>query len=146
MSPEAYCIIYIAYYCRVMGCLLSMDEFKPNPRIPGQGPEIYNIFDILELDSYAINVLYSCFVEIDVDKGGTVVLPELYSFLNRERSAFYDACFAVFDDDNSGQIDFVEFVCCMWFLCTLPLGLVGGFAFAVCDVDESDSISSMYPY
>lgn len=125
-----------------MGCLLSMEEFKPNAKIPGQGPEILNVIEMLEIDTYATNVLYSCFIEIDADKGGTIVLAELYGYLNRDRSAFYDACFEVFDDDHSGQIDFIEFVCCTWFLCTLPFNLMGGFAFAVCDVDESENISS----
>ena len=127
-----------------MGVCLSIEEFKPNASIPGQGPEIENIIDMLDLDSYAVNVLYSVFLEIDDDRGGTITLPELYVFLCKERSAFFDHCFNVFDDDHSGQLDFIEFICCMWFLCTLPLTLIGGFAFAVSDIDESDNISRKF--
>lgn len=83
-----------------MGCFASTAHFIPNDDVPGQGMEAQVMFDFLGLTTEELDLLYTKFLEIDVDGGGTIINMELYSFIRRDRTQFLDAVFAVFDDDK----------------------------------------------
>ena len=59
------------------------------------------------------------FNKIDSDKSGEVSLLELLDYLQQDNNAFMNRVFAIFDEDHSGEIDFREFVACLYNYCTL---------------------------
>jgi Ca2+-binding EF-hand superfamily protein len=116
-------------------------QFVVNDNVPGQGTEAQEVFNLLELSAKDINFLYSEFCKVDVDGGGTIMNLELYFHLLKDRSIFLDTVFSLFDDDRSGQLDFLEFVVSLWCLCTLSPQHIGGFAFLMCDSDGSGDLN-----
>lgn len=60
------------------------------------------------------------------------------------RDLFYVWYLCVCARHCSGELDFLEFISTLWCLLTLRPADVGGFAFIICDKDESASVSSTY--
>ena len=69
---------------------------------------------------------------VDVDGSGTIEVAELLAFLDVEKTKFSKRIFCMFDEDNSGQIDFREFVLSCWNYCTLGRSTLMLFAFDLC--------------
>ena len=76
-------------------------------------------FDRLMLTEADIGRLYKAFVRVDLDMSGEVATWELLEHLKVERTKFTKRIFRIFDEDDSGQIDFKEFVVALWNYCTL---------------------------
>lgn len=72
-----------------------------------------------------------------MDGGGTIDLLELLTVIDVERTPFTERIFQIFDDDNSGKIDFGEFVLSLWNYCTLSKVTLGMFAFDLYDRDST---------
>lgn len=108
--------------------------------LPGQGPAAAEIFAQLCIDDDTINLLYSKFCEIDVDNSGEIDIEEFYQFFKLQRSSFADRCFTIMDEDGSGQVDFCEFVSCVWNYCSFDLPGLVKFAFGMFDLDGSGMI------
>ena len=60
-----------------------------------------------------------------MDGGGTIDLTELLTIIELERTPFTERVFSIFDEDNSGKIDFGEFVLALWNFCTLTKTTLG---------------------
>lgn len=54
------------------------------------------------------------FCLIDADQSGEISLNELMVCLDLTDTPFNRRVFAIFDEDNSGEIDFCEFVTSVW--------------------------------
>ena len=54
--------------------------------------------------------------------------------------AVFMAVFSLMDEDSSGEIDFSEFVLCIWNYCTFELKALVKFAFGLFDIDGSGSL------
>jgi Ca2+-binding EF-hand superfamily protein len=65
---------------------------------------------------------------------------EFFDWLNLDRTAFAEKAFSVMDEDNSGDIDFKEFVCCVWNYCSFGKSALVIFAFDLYDLDKSGCI------
>jgi hypothetical protein len=76
-------------------------------------------FDALGISEADCGKLYGLFQTIDSDASGSIEILELLMFLDVERTPFTKRIFSMFDDDNSGEIDFREFVLSIWNYCTL---------------------------
>jgi len=107
---------------------------------PGQGPEAAETFAQLCIDDETINLLFTKFCEIDVDNSGEIDIEEFYQFFKLQRSSFSDRCFTIMDEDGSGQVDFCEFVVCVWNYCSFDLPGLVKFAFGMFDLDGSGAI------
>jgi Ca2+-binding EF-hand superfamily protein len=78
---------------------------------------------------------------VDTDNSGLIDLKELARFLRIEADIFLCRCFAIFDEDDSGFIDFGEFVLSLWNYCTHTPDSLMLFAFGLFNVDKSGYMS-----
>lgn len=89
--------------------LRKSPEFKAN----------MNLFTSLFLTTRDIRRLYTVFKCMDMFNTGSITLAELLAYINLPRTAFTEKIFSIFDNDQSGAIDFGEFVLSVWNYCTL---------------------------
>eukprot|EP01039_Chlorochromonas_danica_P007795 gene7795-8606_t len=94
-------------------------------------------FQALRITPGEVRKLYKVFAKADMDGGGTIDLVELLTAIDVERTRFSERVFAIFDEDNSGKIDFGEFVLALWNYCTLSQVTLGMFAFDLYDRDST---------
>jgi hypothetical protein len=93
-----------------MGCRESQIlDFEPN-ELCGQGPEVLEIAQFLDLSPNHLGVLQLAFLEIDTDASGFIQVDELASFLSIPHNSFADKCIETFDQDSMGVMCFLEFV------------------------------------
>mmetsp|Transcript_1741 Transcript_1741/g.2724 ORF Transcript_1741/g.2724 Transcript_1741/m.2724 type:complete len:509 (-) Transcript_1741:189-1715(-) len=97
-------------------------------------------FNALGISERDVGRLYGLFTVIDSDGSGCIEIIELLMFLDVERTRFTKRIFSMFDDDNSGEIDFREFVLSIWNYCTLGKTSLIVFAFDLYDQDKSGYI------
>lgn len=76
-------------------------------------------FQALHLTRNDVKRLYKVFTTMDIDRSGSITLAELLAHIDLPRTAYTEKIFSIFDDDNSGEIDFREFVLAVWNYCTL---------------------------
>lgn len=88
------------------------------------------------LVSYAIALLLPYDYEI-----GLIRPAELFAYFEVEGTPFERKIFALFDEDKSGVINFLEFVCTLWNILTLPQGDFGSVAFLLRDPSGRNLIS-----
>lgn len=83
------------------------------------------LFHAMRLSNSEIRRLFKVFCKVDFDGSGSIGLPELLAHIDLPRTAFTEKIFSVFDEDNSGEIDFKEFVLSVWNYCTLTKVTLG---------------------
>lgn len=100
-----------------MGCSQSAayDKITQHPRFG----EWMEKFAALQISKQEALKLYTVFHRADLDGGGSINLLELLTVVDLERTPFTKRVFSIFDDDESGEIDFGEFVLALWNYCTL---------------------------
>eukprot|EP00605_Chrysophyceae_sp_TOSAG23-4_P001211 GSChrysophyteH1.ASY1.ANO1.1320.1 assembled CDS len=101
-----------------------------------------NLFEGLSFKEIDIGRLHKIYRQIDNDSSGQIELAELLAFLDLEKTRFTKRIFSIFDEDNSGLIDFKEFVLSLWNYCTLTRASLTMFAFDLYDKDTSGSITA----
>jgi Ca2+-binding EF-hand superfamily protein len=77
---------------------------------------------------------------MDKDNSGCIELKEFLYYLQLENNEFFRRAFSVLDEDQSGEIDFGEFVVSLWNYCTLSANSLVLFAFDLYDKDVSGVI------
>jgi serine/threonine-protein phosphatase 2B regulatory subunit len=118
-----------------MGCGYS-DAFTHAFATP-QFQEWNKTWTALRITKQEIYKLFKKYQKVDLDKGGTIDVVELLTVLDVERTRFTERVFSIFDEDQSGKIDFNEFVLSLWNYCTLTRVTLGMFAFDLYDRDSS---------
>jgi len=93
----------------------KLSLYKRNPWLA----EYQEAFALLFLKEFHISKMYDIFHRVDKDRSGSVETLELFMALDVERTPFTKRVFSIFDEDNSGQIDFKEFVYSVWNYCSL---------------------------
>lgn len=109
-----------------MGCTPSAfferwEELRKSPKFVKWN----ETFVALGLKDKEVKELYRVFWKADMDGGGTIDLVELLTIVDLERTPFTERIFSIFDDDQSGKIDFGEFVLALWNYCTLSSYTLG---------------------
>jgi Ca2+-binding EF-hand superfamily protein len=105
-----------------MGCKNSLfEEMQKHP----QFPEWSEKFAALQLTPSEVFRLYQVFHRADLDGGGTIDIDELIAVVDVEKTPFTKRVFSIFDEDDSGEIDFGEFVLALWNYCTLSKVTLG---------------------
>ena len=61
-----------------------------------------------------INILYTAFCRIDANNSGTITAGELLEYFRMNDNYFSRFIFTMFDEDQSGLINFLEFVVSVW--------------------------------
>jgi serine/threonine-protein phosphatase 2B regulatory subunit len=116
-----------------MGCTISEPFYQSHRDLRAYKKE----FDQLTLTESDISKLYKIFCFADVSKSGTIILEEMLMYFKLNDNNFARRIFAIFDDDDSGDIDFREFVISTWNYCTLSDQTLGLFAFDLYDKNAS---------
>jgi Ca2+-binding EF-hand superfamily protein len=81
--------------------------------------ELKPAFDALKLSENDIGRLYKYFRELDLTDSGTIEVAELEVYMKTESVPFTMRVLKMYDYDNTGQLDFQEFVFMLWNYCTL---------------------------
>lgn len=70
-----------------------------------------------------------------------ISLPRFYRFFDVKESAFATRVLQYFDNDSNGAVDFEEFVCSLWNLCSFEASELYRFVFSLYDEDRSESLT-----
>lgn len=97
-------------------------------------------FRALKIEEADVHKLHQAFVKVDADASLSISLAEFFDFFGLTYSQFGKRCFAIFDEDDSGELDFREFVVSLWNYCTFDAIALTSFAFDLYDLDGSGSI------
>ncbi|DAZ93475.1 TPA: hypothetical protein N0F65_002553 [Lagenidium giganteum] len=120
-----------------MGALLTTQVPVPDERM-------LQTIAKLKLKDRDLRILYSKFCKYDLEercsKSGTIDRTEFYKSIDEKDSEIGDAIFALIDDDNSGVLDFSEYVDALGKFCALSRLDILRFCFNVFDSDRSGTI------
>ena len=109
-------------------------------QVPPLDERMKKTMEKMHLDMKDVRILYKRFCEWDHDKSGSIDLDEFYRSFREKRTPFGDAIFSLIDCDNSGQLDFSEYVQAMSTFCILGQEEVLQFCFFVFDDDRNGTI------
>eukprot|EP01040_Poterioochromonas_malhamensis_P011531 gene11531-12575_t len=115
-------------------CTSRKIKFVPNDDIEGQDDTIYEVAPLMGIEEDEIDIFYTVFKEVDVHGGGNIQPVDIFTFMNSDFSAFEKQVFHIFDADKSGKFNFLEFVCCMWNLLTIPENQLGAIVYLMKDL------------
>lgn len=101
---------------------MGICDSKPESQLP---PGWRELFHALKLTESEITQLQRMFRKVDMDGSGSVDTVELLTLLDIERTRFTEQIFTLFDSDNSGKVDFREFVMALWNYCTIGEASLG---------------------
>lgn len=116
------------------------DKFKINNAIVGQGASAAHLFRRLRLEPAQIDAFYHVFKLIDEDSSHEIDVSEFHEYFDLEQSDFSTKVFNMFDADDSGLIDFAEFVAATWFLCTVARDELHNVLFKFYDKEEEEEV------
>jgi Ca2+-binding EF-hand superfamily protein len=101
-----------------MGCISSSEAYEA--MIKRADFKVWMTqFETMGLNGSDIKRLFQVFEIIDQDHSNSIGLPELLAHIDLPRTDFTEKIFCLFDNDQSGAIDFREFVLSVWNYCTL---------------------------
>ena len=99
-------------------------------------PEMKETFGILDFTYKDAFELFKAFIEIDFDNSGEITVLEFHKFLGMKPTKFSERVFGILDLDESGELDFNEFVIGIWNFSTYDPLLITKFAFDIFDIDN----------
>jgi Ca2+-binding EF-hand superfamily protein len=103
--------------------------------------EVKHLVADLGLRAADARYFFNLFSDLDADKGGSISLDEFYQFFGIvDRTAFADRAFSVLDEDQSGELDYHEFLAGIWSLCSSSDGDLCNFLFSLFDEDGSHTL------
>ncbi|ETI48353.1 hypothetical protein F442_07617 [Phytophthora nicotianae P10297] len=116
-------------------------------QVPVPDERMQQMITKLKLTAKDLTVLYGKFARYDkeylesaVESSGTIDRTEFYASIDEKHSPFGDAIFALIDEDNSGVLDFSEYVEALGKFCLLNKEDMLKFCFNVFDDDKNGTI------
>lgn len=82
-------------------------------------------FAALKIYDADVEKFFKVYRQIDTDNSGAVNIDEMMIYFDIEPTNFCKRIFSVFDMNNSGKVDFREFVLSMWNYCSLSDATLG---------------------
>lgn len=82
-------------------------------------------FFALKLSTYSVWQVRCVFLEIDTSRSGYINLFDICSFVDIEITTFIQRVFTLNALNDTGSIDFREFLISTWNICTLKKGSLG---------------------
>mmetsp|Transcript_30923 Transcript_30923/g.51725 ORF Transcript_30923/g.51725 Transcript_30923/m.51725 type:complete len:209 (+) Transcript_30923:21-647(+) len=117
-------------------------EIQDNHAVQGKlPPSWYKLFKTLQFTDTEISKLRQVYKKIDIDHNGRLNIVELLMFLDLERTPYTERVMALFDTDNTGYVDFKEFVTAVWNYCTVNQASLYIFAFDLYDLDRTGKLT-----
>lgn len=109
-------------------------------KLPVPDERMQETIDLLQLKDKHIKRLYKVFKKYDKDRSGTIDIDEFFKCIHEKHTTFGDAIFDLIDCDDSGVLDFSEFVTACGTYCMFGPEEVLKFAFFVFDKDKNGFI------
>ena len=85
-------------------------------------PEIkihQELFTLLGLTEEEVGKIYKCFKAIDCNETNDFFINDIFDYLHIENTFFNNRIFKMMDHDDSGKINFAEFVLGLWNYCSI---------------------------
>lgn len=109
--------------------------------MPGQGQNVLQLAQRLGLSRADVNVVWKAFKKFDMDGGGTVDIEEFIVVGRLEHSEIVGKMlFRLMDKNYSNTLDFEEFLCAVWNVCSCDHDNLGVLTFELFDLDGGGSI------
>ncbi|KAH8074883.1 Ca2-binding protein [Aureococcus anophagefferens] len=111
-------------------------------------PDLKETFEILgfkydkgkEARTSRVALVFLAFIDIDDDNSGEVSVKEFHAWLKYPLTKFSERVFGMLDLDNSGFLDFNEFLIGVWNWNTYDASLIAKLAYNIFDVDREGKI------
>ncbi len=116
-------------------------KFIVSDRTVGQGPDVIITAGKLRIRRSDIDAIFRQFCKIDTDDSGLISVNEFVIMNKVQSQAFGEMCFRVLDKNNSGNLDFLEYMVSMWNYCSLGKDSLAQFTFQIFDTDDSEVLS-----
>lgn len=101
------------------------------------------MFDHIGITEKKVRLLLYEFRKMDRDNSGTVSVFEFFEYFNFQFvSPMARRYFTLFDDGNTGTLDFAEFAACVWNYNSLNEHAIIDFAFQIYDLDNSKCLEA----
>lgn len=142
-SQEPHGVLYACTYYLNCWCWKKKAKVRPGGRKRWSildEPATKRMMQKLDLSEKVIEKFLKLFKSIDKDKGGAIEIDEFNAYFRLPHSPFASRAFNAMDRDGSKQIDFREFVSCIWNFCSLTKSGLMVFAFLLYDADLSKSL------
>jgi len=112
-----------------MGCRVSIHiEFDPIDEVE---EKMLNEFLKLGFEKEEIDDLYTTFVGMDADESHQISRDEFLRGMSVEPTPFMRKVFSIMDMDNSGELNFLEFVCSIWNILCNDTRTIGSFIYLI---------------
>lgn len=127
-----------------MGCFQSA-EFRINPKVDGQGPEVRELARKLKLEESDIDKFWNSFIKIDKNCTGHVSTDDLHNYHGIEKSKYSEKAFTIMHGSSSGltKLSFIEYVAIMWNFLSCDVTSLSHFSFVLFDFDNSNALNAM---
>lgn len=142
-NDEPHGCLYTLTYILNCWCCKKKAKVRPGGRKRWSildEPATKRMMKKLDLSEKVVEKFLKLFKSIDKDKGGAIEIEEFNAYFRLPRSPFADRAFNAMDRDGSKEIDFREFVSCIWNFCSLTKSGLMVFAFLLYDADMSKSL------
>ena len=122
-------------------CGSKRAQFTPDPHTQGQGAEVLPLAKKLGLRPTDLDTLWRAFCKFDLDEGGTISIAEFIVMGRLEDSeTIGKLLFRLWDADNSGTLDFTEFMLSLWTICSADDTNLILFCHSLFDFDNNESL------
>eukprot|EP00940_MAST-03C_sp_MAST-3C-sp2_P000710 g710.t1 len=123
---------------------------KKKKKTSGPDPVVRKYHQLKEKNTELLQVLrivepwswdfYDVFVDMDEDGGGEIEFDEFLHYYSLEDTKFSERIFAEFDKDQSGGMNFAEFVAATWNYCSSTREDLLKYAFDMYDIDGNGTL------
>jgi Ca2+-binding EF-hand superfamily protein len=117
-------------------------KFRVNEHVPGQGPSVLVCAGKLKLLRSDVDKLFQGFNRLDADTSGLISVHEFIILYKVQSASFGEMAFRVLDKDNSGKVDFLEYMIAVWNFCSLSKEALSLFTFQIFDTDRSGILTT----
>ena len=122
-------------------CGSKSAQFTPDPHTQGQGAEVLPLAKKLGLRPTDLDTLWQAFCTFDLDEGGNISIAEFIVMGQLEDSeTIGKLLFRLWDADNSGTLDFTEFMLSLWTICSADHTNLILFCHSLFDFDNNESL------
>ena len=122
-----------------MGCIGSV-AFVRDDSVPGRDQIAVETFEELNLSQSDLDIFFTAFIDIDADNSGHIRADEFFAYFRVEQTPFNKRLFVSMDIDNTGYLNFCEFVCAMWNFLSMEPSRLGSYAYFLFDDDGTGNL------
>jgi len=131
-----YVLMLVYSYCTT-AVVMTKEDFDMNR---GAFRKLIRVDREFKIGKITLDRFYERFCWIDIDGSNSIELEEFLRYFELEDMFFTRRIFRIIDVDNSGALDFVEFVLSLYNYCTFDWEGLVRFTFELFDADGDESL------